>query len=979
MNPDSWRRAEELYHSALEMPPGQRMAYLAEACDQDLQLRAEVESMVRNAEDGTFLERPAIEIAAMQYASAIMPDVEGRKLGRYEVISRIGSGGMGEVYLAHDSRLKRQVALKVLRPENVADPERMRRFVQEARAASALRHPNIVAIYDIDQIEGIDFIAMEYVSGTTLDKIIGRQGVPPAKVLQYAIQIADALATAHAARIVHRDLKPGNIVIDDRDVVKIVDFGLAKLIEGPSAGEPAKSLETTKGIIIGTAAYMSPEQTEGKAVDGRSDVFSFGAVLYEMLTGKPAFLRETASATVAAILRDDPKPISQLRSKAAGALEHIVGRCLRKDPNRRFQTMADAKTALQDLQQELQTAIPTLSPGTKRRLYLLAATAFLLTATGLTLFLQKKPARRSHEIRRLTFDSTLSWHPAVSPDGKYVAYASERGSSALHIWIQELPNGDPVRLTKDEANEDYPAFSPDGRKIAFRSDRGAGGIYVTSLLGGEPKLLASNATRPQYSPNGQLLLFALPGGEHGPGGEEKPYTRAFLMPADGGARRQLRTECDAQGYPYYSHPVWSPDGGELLYMVARAAGLRWLTHWCILPVSAGQPVSIDLPDQLGHRTDLFKRPPMPLAWLRDDRVLFSAPSGDAVNLWSGRLSSSKRRVTEPLDQLTFGTGNINYASAANNGAVVFGSVTAQTRLWLLPLEKGESQSRGDPIALLSDGEIDAWPSLSDTGKLAYLSWKAGKWNLWLRDLQSGRATWLASPNGNYYQVSTLVNREGSRVVYTNCEGIPCSISAIAPGGGLPEKVCEDCGQLRSWSSDGSVILSQNDMFEGSKYIGTRIYRIDVRERRKTVLLEKRGRLLFSPDVSPDGRWVAFQSPVTKEPFEHIFIAPVDARSRVESDRWIAVTNQEYFDANPEWSRNGKLLYFLSDRDGFSCLWAVTLDLATKKPLGKPFALKHFHGNPQHYMNFPTYSVGPDRIVISLEEVRSDLWMVPEGG
>lgn len=157
------------------------------------------------------------------------------------------------------------------------------------------------------------------------------------------------------------------------------------------------------------------------------------------------------------------------------------------------------------------------------------------------------------------------------------------------------------------------------------------------------------------------------------------------------------------------------------------------------------------------------------------------------------------------------------------------------------------------------------------------------------------------------------------------------ISAIAPGGGLPEKVCEDCGQLRSWSSDGSVILSQNDMFEGSKYIGTRIYRIDVRERRKTVLLEKRGRLLFSPDVSPDGRWVAFQSPVTKEPFEHIFIAPVDARSRVESDRWIAVTNQEYFGANPEWSRNGKLLYFLSDRDGFSCLWAVTLDLATKKP------------------------------------------------
>jgi Tol biopolymer transport system component len=170
------------------------------------------------------------------------------------------------------------------------------------------------------------------------------------------------------------------------------------------------------------------------------------------------------------------------------------------------------------------------------------------------------------------------------------------------------------------------------------------------------------------------------------------------------------------------------------------------------------------------------------------------------------------------------------------------------------------------------------------------------------------------------------------------------------------------------------------MFEGSKYIGTRIYRIDVRERRKTVLLEKRGTFLFSPDLSPGGRWVAFQYRASVEdPFQQIFIAPVEASSRVEPDRWIAVTDRKYFDANPEWSRNGKLLYFISDRDGFSCLWAVTLDPATKKPLGEPFALKHFHANPQHYMYFPTYSVGPDRIVISLDDVRSDLWMLPEGG
>jgi eukaryotic-like serine/threonine-protein kinase len=237
-------------------------------------------------------------------------------------------------------------------------------------------------------------------------------------------------------------------------------------------------------------------------------------------------------------------------------------------------------------------------------------------------------------------------------------------------------------------------------------------------------------------------------------------------------------------------------------------------------------------------------------------------------------------------------------------------------------------------------------------------------------------TWLASTNGNYYQVSALVNRDGSRVVYTKVEGDTSSVLAIAPGGGLPEKVCDDCGQLRSWSSDGVFILSQRDMFDGPKYIGTTTYRTDLREKRKTVLAYKRGTLLFSPDLSPDGLWFAFQSPVTKEPFEHIFIAPVDVRSRVEPDRWTAVTDQRYFDANPEWSRSGKLLYFISDRDGFSCLWAVKLDPVTKRPRGEPFALKHFHGNPQHYTFFPTYTVGSDRIVIALDDVRSDLWMLP---
>jgi serine/threonine protein kinase len=277
MDPERWRRIEQLYHAVMERSPTEQATYLMEACGEDQELRHEVESLLRNEERGVFLERPALEVVARQYFP--VPDLVGRKLGRYQVISRLGSDGMGEVYLARDTRLKRAVALKVLRPESLADPHRTQRFIQEARAASALNHPHIVAIHDVDQIEGIDFMVMEYVSGRTLTETIGHRGLPLAEALAYAIQIADALAAAHVAGIVHRDLKPGNIMLNDRRDVKVLDFGLAKLMERSTSSDVTSreiALHTAKGTIMGTAAYMSPEQTEGKEVDARSDIFSFG-------------------------------------------------------------------------------------------------------------------------------------------------------------------------------------------------------------------------------------------------------------------------------------------------------------------------------------------------------------------------------------------------------------------------------------------------------------------------------------------------------------------------------------------------------------------------------------------------------------------------------------------------------------------------------------------------------------------------------
>src|ERR1039458_7467519 len=324
----------------------------------------------------------------------------GRTISHYEITEKLGEGGMGVVYKAHDSRLKRFVALKVLPPEKVTDPDRKQRFVEEARSASALNHPNIVTVHDIDESGGVDFIAMEYVEGKTLNELIGRKGLKLNEALKYAIQIADALAKAHAAGIVHRDLKPGNVMVTPDGRVKVLDFGLAKLTEsapvGPEDSTVTEQPSTELGRIVGTASYMSPEQAEGKKVDARSDIFSFGSLLYEMLTGKRAFRRDSPALTLVAILHLEPSP---LPAEVPHDLEKVITRCLRKDPARRFQYMGDVKVELEELKEESNSG--KLAGGQaparpRHRRFLrpaLAAVAVLVLAAGSVFLWQRVHAK----------------------------------------------------------------------------------------------------------------------------------------------------------------------------------------------------------------------------------------------------------------------------------------------------------------------------------------------------------------------------------------------------------------------------------------------------------------------------------------------------------------------------------------------------------------------------------------------------------
>lgn len=410
-----------------------------------------------------------------------MRELTLESLTHYRILERLGAGGMGVVFKARDNRLDRIVAIKIMRAELVADADRKRRFISEARAASALNHPNIVTVYDIGSENGTDFIVMEYVVGKSLAEICQKKALPLSQCLAYAIQIAAALAVAHRASVIHRDLKPGNIVVGPDGQIKLLDFGLAKLIRPDSSSDGVHTAETItvadaggslteSGQILGTVSYMSPEQFTGGKVDSQTDIFSFGVLLYEIVTGSLPFHGPSVVETAAEILRREPRNPRDLVPTIPRPLERIIVRCLQKDPDERFHSIADVGRLLEDVRADLATrpesdasAVPLQRPARNWKLFSLGSVGLLLLAAlGFSAW-HLHPAAEDDAtvLTRLTFDPGLTTDPAVSSDGRMLAFASDRnGHSNLDIWVRQLAGGEPLQITRDRQTTLSPISLP---------------------------------------------------------------------------------------------------------------------------------------------------------------------------------------------------------------------------------------------------------------------------------------------------------------------------------------------------------------------------------------------------------------------------------------------------------------------------------------------------------------------------------------
>jgi serine/threonine protein kinase len=657
-----------------------------------------------------------------------MPLPAGTKLGPYEIVAPLGAGGMGEVYRARDTKLGRDVALKLLPPLFMADADRVARFEREARLLASLNHPHIGTIYGFEEAGNAPALVLELVEGDTLDDRVRRGPLPLSEALAIALQIADALDAAHRAGIIHRDLKPSNIKITPDGVVKVLDFGLAKALaaEGSDPDLSKSPTMTTGGtivgVILGTAAYMSPEQARGQPVDKRTDIWAFGCVLFEMLTGSSAFARETVTDTLAAVVGTEPEWKS-LPADTPGAIRRLLSRCLQKDTRRRLHDIADARIELE----ETMATPPELPPVPRpRRWSRVAFSALLLGIATVLVFLWAARDRFGRSaadlsppdtrIIRLTDIPGLAESPAISPDGRSMAFSAGVGGKR-QIFVQLIAGGAPLQITRDTSDHECPRWSPDSSSILYFSPAVSGSIqgniWEIPALGGAPRRVVNSVGCTDISPtDGRLALFRL----------AKEGIQLVTAPTDGS-----RFDVVAKFAPatYYLYPRWSPDGRWIAFQ--RGDSIRFDIF--VAPATGGEP------RQLTHDNDMMSG----FAWLPDSTgIVYSSSRGGSMpylpplSLWKVALRDGSVR------QVTSGEASYMTPDISKSGAILVSRMKLQTDIWKFPVDGLPTENvRRSVRVTRQTGEV-LTPTASPDGKeIAFLSDSGGHANLWVVNTGSG--------------------------------------------------------------------------------------------------------------------------------------------------------------------------------------------------------------------------------------------------
>jgi Tol biopolymer transport system component len=739
----------------------------------------------------------------------------GSRLGPYEILAPIGAGGMGEVYRARDPRLNRDVAIKVLPADRLADEGRRQRFLREARAAATLSHPHIVTVYEVEAADGIDFLVMEYVRGKSLDSLISRGGLRLGETLRIAIAVADALAAAHLHGIIHRDLKPGNVMVGSESAVKVLDFGLAKLLSNDvDSGDPADETHTqaadlglsSPGMVVGTAAYMSPEQATGQPVDPRSDIFSFGAMLYEMVTGQRAFAGTSTAETLSAVIRAQPKPPASVVAGVPPELERIILRCLRKDPGRRFQHIDDVKVALQEVKDESESGTVAATAMTARKRWPLVAIAVCI-AVVLGLAVIRRPGSSQNRpapiaVTPLTTVGGGQYGPQLSPNGQTVAYAwTGAADDNWDIYVKAIGQGTkPVRLTENPLPEFAPAWSPDGRQIVFArlTSNHTYGIYLIPSLGGEERKLIDVQSvtsetgyleprllpRFTWSRDGQWLAYvARPTAE-------KP-ARILKLSLETLESVPVTTPPEGTTGIGDTEPELSPDGTTLAFVRAVTSDWGQEDIW-LQAIAGGEPRRLT-----SSRYDIVNS----LTWTADgSAIVFST----GFPGWGGQLRTVRTSGGEP--EPVGGVGdNATHPSLRGDTAVFVQSHMPTSSMYRVanPRRAAKDVSDSDGGAVLSEGVNPAYSP--DNRRIAFQSDRLGTPNIWVEAADGTHPIQLT----NFKQAAgtSRWSPDGQRIVFDSNEKGSYDLWVVASEGGLPRQLTHDPADetLGTWSSDGRWI------------------------------------------------------------------------------------------------------------------------------------------------------------------------------